>query len=183
VDLVVLRRDAHHLGAAPGDRTHIGVLLAVLLQHQALGGVDLGDAVGNLEVERLRRFLQPLGMLGALEDFAAIGALALEHRARIVQAVRADVQRGFRPLDELAVVPNDAVEAVIGLLGHRVPPSGTRTGAPAAPHIQAFLYAFASRANTRYDSAAHESAPAAPAQRSIGRRRPTAGLWALDAAG
>ena len=79
VDLVVLRRDAHHFGAAPGDRAHIGVLLAVLLQHQALGGVDLGDRIGNFEVEDLRRLLQALGMLGAFEDLAAIGALALEH--------------------------------------------------------------------------------------------------------
>ena len=68
---------------------HIGVLLAVLLQHEPLGGVDLGDRVGDFEVEHLRRALQPLGMLGALEDLAAIGALALEHGARIVQAVGA----------------------------------------------------------------------------------------------
>src|SRR5207237_2983892 len=36
VDGVVLRRDPHHLRAAPGDGAHIGVLLAVFLQYEAL---------------------------------------------------------------------------------------------------------------------------------------------------
>ena len=79
VDLVVLRRHAHHLRAAPGDRPHIGVRLAVLLEHQPLGGVDLGDRIGDFEVEDLRRRFSRSECSVRLEDLAAIGALALEH--------------------------------------------------------------------------------------------------------
>ena len=72
-------------------------------------------------------------MLGALEDLAAIGALALEHGARIVQAMGADVQVGVAPGHELAVVPDDAVELVVGLVHHGVSsvqaPVGERFGA------------------------------------------------------
>src|SRR3712207_7035447 len=57
-----LFRSAHHLRAAPGDGTHIGVLLPVLFQHELLCRIDLGDAVRDLEVEDLGGFLQPLGI-------------------------------------------------------------------------------------------------------------------------
>ncbi len=153
VDGVVLRRDAHHLGAAPGDRPHIGVLLPVLLQHQALGRVDLGDRVGDLEIEHLRRALEPLGMLGALEDLAAIGALALEHAAGVVQAVGEHVHRGIAPGHELAVVPDDAVEPVVGLFRHGTSSSDLGSRCPASGAFgvpRGVASAFASRANSRY---------------------------------
>ena len=57
-------------------------------------------------------------MLGALEDLAAIGALALEHAARIVQAVAEHMQIGLVPGHEFAVVPDDPFEPVIGLGSH-----------------------------------------------------------------
>ena len=53
-------------------------------------------------------------MLGQLEDFAAIGALALEHRARIVQAVGQHMNLRVRPFDERAVHPDKAVELIEG---------------------------------------------------------------------
>ena len=59
-------------------------------------------------------FVQPLGMLGQLEDLAAIGALAFEHRARIMQAVREHMDLRVRPFDELAVHPDEAVELIEG---------------------------------------------------------------------
>src|SRR5207245_1112314 len=55
----------------------------------------------------------------ALEDLAAIGALALEHCARIMQPMGADMERGIAPGHELAVVPDDSVEPVVGFLRHR----------------------------------------------------------------
>ena len=51
MDRVGLRRDAHHLRAAPGDRADIGFLLAVLVDHELFGGIDLGHRVGDFEVE------------------------------------------------------------------------------------------------------------------------------------
>ena len=136
MDGVGLRRDAHHLRAAPGDRADIGLFLAVLLQHQFLGGVDLGDRIGDLEVEHIGRALQPLGMLGALEDAAAIGALALEHAARVMQAMGQHMQVGLVPRHQLAVVPDDPFEPVIGLRSHglllRTSPGASATRCRAA---------------------------------------------------
>src|SRR5262249_22468072 len=99
----------------------------------------------------LGRSLQPLGMLRAFEDFPAIGALALEHRARIVQAMGEHVQGGLAPGHELAVVPDDPLEAVVRFFCHGVSPRrwSCRGGRPARPRP----YAFASRVDTRYVSA------------------------------
>jgi len=87
VDFVVLRRNAELLGAAPRDRPDISVFLIVFFQNKLLRGIDLGDRVGDFKVEDLRRPLQALGVLGAFEDDAAIGAFALEHAACVVQAM------------------------------------------------------------------------------------------------
>src|SRR5674476_779254 len=58
---------------------------------------------------------QATGVFGRLEDRPAIGALALEHGARIVQAVAEHMQIGVSPRHHLAVVPDDPFEPVIGL--------------------------------------------------------------------
>ena len=118
MDRVRLRRHAHHFRAAPRDRAHIGIRAIVLLDHELLGRVDLGDRIGNLEVEDVGGALQPLRVFGTLEDFAAIGAFALEHGARVMQAVGEDMHVGVAPFDELAVVPDDAVDLVVGLRCH-----------------------------------------------------------------
>ena len=69
--------------------------------------------------------MQPLGVFGQLEDFAAIGALALEHRARIVQAMCKHMDLGIRPFDELAVHPDKSVELVEGNGCHEYLPRAT----------------------------------------------------------
>src|SRR5690348_17984151 len=61
--------------------------------HDAL---PICDRIGNLEIKDLRRPLQPLGMLRRLEDLAAIGALALEYGAGIMQAMAEHMHVGLR---------------------------------------------------------------------------------------
>ena len=118
VDRVVLRRDAHHLRAAPGDRPHIGVGEMVSLQHFGLGGVDLRDAERHLEVEDLRGLPQAPGMVGGFENMPAIGALAFEDRARIVQPVGQNMHLGVAPLNHMAIHPDPAITIVESLGGH-----------------------------------------------------------------
>ena len=79
VDPRLLRRDAHLLRAAPGDRADVAVLVAHLGDHGGLGGVELGRRVGHLEAEDPAAVDQALAVLGALEDPAVVAALALEH--------------------------------------------------------------------------------------------------------
>ena len=117
MDFVLLRRDAQLLRAAPGDGAHVGVFLIVAVEHQPLGGVDLGHRIGNFEVEDVGRALQPLGMLGALVDRAAIGALALEHAACVVQPVGQHADLGVRRGHELAVEPDQVRD-----VGRMAPP-------------------------------------------------------------
>src|SRR5262249_58980591 len=109
-----------------------------------------GEGVGDGEGGELSRPLRPRGVLGALEVFTAIGALALEHRARIMQAVGEHVQRGLAPGDELAVVPDDPLEAVVRFFCHGASPR-RRSGARAPDRPRP--YAFASRVDTRDVSA------------------------------
>jgi len=66
----------HHFRAAPGDRAEIGIRQVVPVDHELFCGIDLGDRPWNLEIEDVGRVLQPLGMRGAPEDLATIGALA-----------------------------------------------------------------------------------------------------------
>src|SRR5712691_11494528 len=54
----------------------------------------------------------------ALEDFPAIGTLALEHGAGIMQAVGEHMQGSVAPGRELTVIPDDAVEPVVRFLSH-----------------------------------------------------------------
>src|SRR5262245_26563373 len=118
MDGIALRRNSHHFRPTPGDRTHVGFLLAILVDDKLFGGVDFGDRVGNFEVEDVGRALQAFGMFGALEYLARIRALALEHTASIVETMAQHMEVGLVPRHELSVVPNDAFEAVIGLSGH-----------------------------------------------------------------
>src|SRR5258705_3332309 len=100
-------------------------------------------------------------MLGALEDLAAIGPLAFEHGARIVQPVGADMERRVAPGSELAVIPDDAIKPVIGSVGHGFPPCGSVRRRLSAAKIDVRLpfarCTFASRANTRYGRGPTES--------------------------
>src|SRR4051812_10970578 len=68
-------------------------------------------------------------MLVKLEDFAVVGALALEHRRRIMQSVCQDVEPGLAPRHQLAIEPDPAVAVVEArFLGcHSIPCSGRVT--------------------------------------------------------
>ena len=112
MNVVGLRGDAHHFGAAPGHRPDIGIRQVVLVDHELLGGIDLGDRIWNLEIEDIGRVLQPLGVFPAPEHLAAIGALALEHAARIMQAMGQHVDIGVGPRHQSAIVPDDAIDLV-----------------------------------------------------------------------
>ena len=61
-------------------------------------------------MEQLRRVVQPLQVLGQPEDGrplrGLVAANALEHTRAVVEPVRADVDPGVRPVDELAVHPD-----------------------------------------------------------------------------
>src|SRR5262245_16594538 len=57
-------------------------------------------------------------MFRALVNFAAIGALPLEHGAGVMQTMGQHMQRGLAPRHELAVVPDHPLEAVIRFLCH-----------------------------------------------------------------
>ena len=56
--------------------------------------------------------MQPLGMLGQLEDFAAISALALEDGRAVVQGMGQYVHAAIAPGHELAVDPDETVPVV-----------------------------------------------------------------------
>src|SRR6266511_3920224 len=137
------------------------------------GSKYLGDRIRNVEVEQLGRPLQPFRMLRALEDLAAIGALAFEYRAGVMQSVGEHMQRRLPPRDQLAVVPDHPLEAVIRLFCHGDSSSGRRPAPVDAPSSSAF----ASRADTRYGSAAHESALAPRAQSVPGEAAGTILSW------
>ncbi len=58
-------------------------------------------------------------MLGELEDLAAVGALAFEHGAAIVECVSQDMDVGRPPRYELAIEPDRTIAIVIrNDLGH-----------------------------------------------------------------
>ena len=132
MNLVLHRGDAERLRAAPCDGAHVAVRHAVLLDDQALGGVDLRGGIGDFEVEDAGGALQPLRMLGALEDRAAVGALALEHGAGVVQAVGQHVDLGVRRRNQLAVEP-DQVRALVEGHGHGIPSCMGADLAPQSP--------------------------------------------------
>ena len=113
VDRVGLGRHAHHLGAAPGDRADVAVGDLVAQHHLAVGGVDLVDRVGDLEVQQPRRVEQPLGVVLQMKDLAVVDALALEHAGRIVQTMRQHMHLGILPRQHLAVEPDGPVELVV----------------------------------------------------------------------
>jgi hypothetical protein len=97
---------------APGDRPHIGIGETLALQGFDRGGIKLGHAVGDLEAHDRRRIVQALVMLGQLENSATISALSFEHGARIMQAVRENVNLCIFPRQKFAVHPDPSVQLV-----------------------------------------------------------------------
>src|SRR5690606_416786 len=112
MDLGVLSGHAHLLAASPGDRPHVAVNQIVGLDCLAAGRVDLRNRIRNLEIHRAGARNEALGGLGQLENLAAVGALSLEYRAGIVQAVAEYVQSGLAPGHKLAIEPNKSIAVV-----------------------------------------------------------------------
>src|SRR6516225_6910944 len=67
--------------------------------------------------------VQPLGVFGALENCPRVGALALEYRACVVQAVGQHMDLGVDVGHEVAVKPDDTGHLVEGHC-HGFPPYG-----------------------------------------------------------
>ncbi len=91
VDRVALGRHAHHLRAAPDDRADIGVGLLVGLQRRFFSPCRSPRPCRAPSCRGSRRPDQPLGILAALEDLAAIGPLALEHGRAVMHRMRQHV--------------------------------------------------------------------------------------------
>ena len=107
--------DAELAVAVERDRPEVALVEAVDRDRLEARGAQLVDRVRELHVEELRRGLEPLEVVGEPEDRrAALGGVAadaLEDAGAVVQAVRADVDPGIRPVHELAVHPD-----LLGLL-------------------------------------------------------------------
>ena len=110
VDGVPHRRDAELAVADEGDRPEVAGRQLVGADHVPRRGLQLLDRVREVDVEELRRPVQPLEVVGEAEDGRAalglVGADPLEDARAVVQAVRADVDRRVAPVDQLAVHPD-----------------------------------------------------------------------------
>jgi hypothetical protein len=120
MDAAGLRRNTHLLAAAPGNRADIGVGKALALEHLVACRFQLFDRVGNLEIQHARRLVKALIVFGQLEDASAIGALALEYGARIMQPMRQHVKLGLLPGHEFTVEPDFTVQLIKGSCCHGV---------------------------------------------------------------
>jgi hypothetical protein len=125
VGLRLLCRDAHLFAAAPGERADIGVGQLVGAHNLARRLVELGDGIGNLEVENLGGLQQTLIVLGQLEDLAVVGAHAFEHGAAVMQRMGEEMNARIRPRDQLAVEPDKPLALIVGRHGLS---STSRTG-------------------------------------------------------
>ena len=96
--------------AVERDRADVALGQAVRAEQLVRRSPQLLDRVGELHVEKLRRVLEPDQMVAEAEDCRAargvVAADALEDAGAVVEAVRADVHGGVRPVDELAVHPD-----------------------------------------------------------------------------
>ncbi len=122
VDFILLRRNAHHLGAAPGDGTQIAVHQPLRLQCHTTGLVDFLNCVRNLKAHDLGRIDETFGMFLQLEDFAAIGSASYKHAARVMQTMRQHMHLRILPRHQLAVEPDETVALIERYVCHRFGP-------------------------------------------------------------
>src|SRR5207248_4400266 len=87
---------------------------------------------------------QPFGMGGQPEDFAAIGAFALEHCACIVQRVGEHMDLGVFPGNELPIEPDDTFALIERNDRHGKSPFAPRAGPSSFAQTASFgLYVIA----------------------------------------
>ena len=84
----MLRRNGHHLAAAPREGAHIAIDDIIDFEHFGFRRHQRLDGIGNRKANQLRGTVQPLGMLAVFENFSGIAALALEHAGAIMQPMR-----------------------------------------------------------------------------------------------
>src|SRR3546814_9478701 len=77
--------------------------------NRARRGVELVRRVGQLEPHELGRAHEPLGVLVQLEGLSVVNPRPLEYTARVMQAVRQDVNLGLAPRHHPAVLPDQAI--------------------------------------------------------------------------
>ena len=115
MDLGELGRDAHLLGAAPGDRPDIAVRMpearTVSFDAASICSKVQGISKPRILAELISRWL----CSRSLKMRAAIDPLALENAAGVMQRMGQDMDIGVAPVDQLAVEPDDAVAIVEGL--------------------------------------------------------------------
>ena len=133
VDGVPHRRHAELAVADEGDRPQVAGRQLVGADHVPGRRLQLLDRVREVEVEKLRRPVQPLEVVGEAEDGRAalglVGADPLEDARAVVQAVRADVDGRVGPVDQLAVHPDLLRLAHLRLVPSVAWRSANRTGA------------------------------------------------------
>ena len=105
------RRDAELPVAGEGDRPEVALGQPVRGDERPCeAACSSSTEYGSSMYSRLRRVVQALEVVGQPEDRRAFGGLvaadALEHAGPVVEPVRADVDRGVAPVDELAVHPD-----------------------------------------------------------------------------
>src|SRR2546429_9722731 len=94
----------------------------------------LRHAVRNGEVQRLGAVVEPLAVLGQLEDLTPVGPFPFEDRARVVQGMAQYMQARLAPGHELAVVPNEPIAVMVGdQVGHALSPPGSKPGLNGVP--------------------------------------------------
>src|SRR5690606_20399115 len=118
-DTRLLVIDAHHLCTAPGDRAHVAVGDAVGLQDFLRSRIDFRHAPGDFESQHLSRAMQPLVVLGHLENAPFVGALALENGAGVVKTVTEHVQLRVAPWNQRPVNPDRTVTIIERKHGNR----------------------------------------------------------------
>ena len=102
----LLRRDCHHLRAAPAKGPHIAIGDVIRCQYGHLGRIDLLVGNGNVKIKHLAGGAQTFGMFRASKNGAAVGTLALEHKACIMQTVAEGVGLGVTPIHHFTIEPD-----------------------------------------------------------------------------
>jgi hypothetical protein len=67
----------------------------------------------HFEINQLGRFVQPLGMFAAFENFAVVGALALKHAVLIVHRMGQNMDLGIAPAGHDPVHPDGSFAVII----------------------------------------------------------------------